>query len=84
MTHLQRSIAAILTLTLALPAWSMDHRIGVSGGVVQLYGDLDKVSDPGPSIRATYEALFSRYFHIGIEAGYQYVEGNPWVIDATY
>ena len=83
MRHIRWIVAVLFMLSISFPAWAVDHQIGISGGAVELFGDQDTVSDPGPSIRLSYEMIFNPYFRLGLEGGYQQMEGNPEVTDQT-
>jgi len=60
-----------------------DHQLSISGETALLYGDLDTTSDPGPSIRATYEMVFNPVFSLGLEGNFQLIEGESWVTDVS-
>ncbi len=81
MVNFRVIIIILISLCVSLPSDAEEHRLGISGGTSLLYGDLDKTSDPGPSVRATYEMVFNPLLSIGLEGGFQQVEGKTWIVD---
>ena len=79
MTCIRWAGILFLVLSISVPSLASDHQLGVSVGVAELYGDLKKFSDLSPSIRLTYEMIFNPYFSVGLEGGFQQIEGRTWV-----
>ena len=72
-----------LIVSFSISSLAEDHQLSISGGTALLYGDLDTTSDPGPSIRAIYEMVLNPVFSLGLEGGFQQIEGESWVTDVS-
>ncbi|MFC1538263.1 SPOR domain-containing protein [Candidatus Latescibacterota bacterium] len=83
MSYFRFIMIVFIAFSLTVSTFAVEHRVGITGGTSLLYGDLDKTSDPGPSVRALYEMVFNPILSIGIEGGFQQVEGKTWIIDTT-
>ena len=64
-------------------ALSAEHAIGLSIDAAVLAGDLDTMSDTGYSGTVSYEIKFISIIGLGIRTGYEYAEGESWVVDTS-
>jgi|GEM_PF-7089480 cell division septation protein DedD len=83
MSRFRVMLIFLVAFSVSLSSFAGENRLGITGGTSLLYGDLDKTSDPGPSVRGSYEMIINPMLSIGLEAGVQQVEGKPWIVDRT-
>jgi hypothetical protein len=80
---MRRLLFCFCMLIFSHDALSAEHAIGLSVDSAMLAGDLDTMSDTGYSGTLTYELKFNPVIGIGLRTGYEYAEGEAWVVDTA-